>query len=370
MSLYTRSFSVLLISISLCFSSFYVLLPTLPLYVQFIGGTQEEAGIVVGILTLSSVLFRPYFGKVTDRKGRRPMLLVGAFIFFISSACYGVTESVIGLILVRILHGTGIAAFTIASVAMIADMSPPHRRGEAFGAFGMAAMVALSGAPAAGTWVMEQYSFRGIFLMAAILAGLSFVLCLTVKETLGNPEVASSGSLEGTYLPSVIIMLCTITFGSIVAFLPLFAEDIPDFGLYYTSYALASVAVRLPLGRISDKVGHRKIILPGMMVLFVALALLSQSRSFWILMLSGVLYGLGFSSVYPSLTALLVDRVHDEARARGLAWFTASFDMGITIGSFVFGFVPLGMIYPVGAVIILGGAGLFLAVEFVKIPFK
>jgi hypothetical protein len=65
-----------------------------------------------------------------------------------------------------------------------------------------------------------------------------------------------------------------------------------------------------------------------------------------------------------------VDRVQDEARARGLAWFTASFDMGVTIGSFVFGFIPLGRIYPVGAVIVLGGAGLFLAVEFAKIPFK
>ena len=162
-------------------------------------------------------------------------------------------------------------------------------------------------------------------------------------------------------------MLCTITFGAIVAFLPFFAENIPDFGLYYTAYALASVAVRLPLGRISDRVGHTRIILPGMLVLSAALALLSQSRAFWMLMVSGVLYGVGFSSVYPSLTALLVERVRDDARARGLAWFTASFDLGITVGSFAFGFIPLGMIYPAGALIVLGGAGLFLAVEFVRV---
>ncbi|MBU7015493.1 MAG: MFS transporter [Theionarchaea archaeon] len=368
MSLYTRSFLALLVSISLCFSSFYVLLPTLPLYVQHIGGTQKEAGIIIGILTLSAVLFRPYFGKITDRKGRKLMLQVGAFLFLLSSALYGPASSVTGLILVRILHGTGIAAFTTASIAMIADMSPTGRRGEAFGAFGMAAMIALSGAPAAGTWVLDHSSFREMFLLTVGLSGISFGLCLTVKETLDHPREVQSGSLEGTYLPSATIMLCTITFGAIVAFLPFFAGEIPDFGLYYTGYALASVAVRLPLGKVSDRVGHRKVILPGMIVLSVALGLLSESRSLWMLVVSGVLYGVGFSSVYPSLTALLVERVHDEARARGLAWFTASFDLGITVGSFAFGFVPLGMIYPVGALTVLGGAGLFLAVEFLKVP--
>lgn len=363
MPLYTKNMVLLLISISLFFSSFYLLLPTLPLYVQDMGGDQKIVGIIIGVFTISSVIVRPFSGRFTDRFGRRIFLILGALIFFISPLLYYTTTTVPALFLVRIFHGLGIAFFTVSAVAMIADMSPPGRRGEAFGAFGLSAMIALTGSPAVGTWLLTQFSFRGVFYTEAFLAGMSLLSCFFVSETFHSGEPQHNGAAKGVFLPSTIIFVCTLTYGSIVAFLPFSAHDISDFGLYYTAYALSSIAVRIPVGRISDRVGRHTVILPGLVAISGGLFLLSQSHTLPLLVLSGLLYGVGFSSVYPTLTALIVDTTPEEARARGLSIFTAFFDLGIGGGSFVFGFFPLHWIYPVGAVVILSGAFLYYLAE-------
>jgi MFS family permease len=358
MSLYTKNMLILLVTIGVFFFSFYILLPVLPVYVQYLGGTQIEIGVTIGIFTASSVLVRPFVGKYTDTHGRKPMLVVGAIIFLISPFLYMGVSTVFQILLVRIIHGIGIATFTTSAVTMIADISPDTRRGEAFGAFGLAAMVALSGAPATGIWVYTAFSFSAVFWIGGILGGFSLVLSFAVAETFHHPAEFIKNSVEKAYIPSIIIFLCTVTYGSIVAFLPFFASDIPAFGLYYTAYAISSIAVRLPIGRVSDRIGYTNVIIPGLVILSVALLVLSQSYRLSLLILSGILYGIGFSSVYPTLTALLVDKIPKNARARGLAMFTASFDLGIAAGSIGFGLIPLSWMYLAGAFII--GAGLML----------
>ncbi|MBU7031019.1 MAG: MFS transporter [Theionarchaea archaeon] len=366
MSLYTKNLMILLASITLFFSSFYLLFPTLPLYVEHIGGTQGEVGMIVGIFTLSSVLFRPIAGKIADNFGRKAVLIMGALIFLVSPLFYIRAHTVHLLLLVRIFHGIGIAAFATAAIAMIADMSPSTRRGEAFGVFGMATALALSVSPAMGTWVLETYSFTGVFLMEALMAGSAVVFGSMVEETHENRKCDVNHSIRGAILPSFIILLCTVTYGSIVAFLPFFAQDIPSYGFFYTFYAFSAIVIRIPMGRISDKVGRNTIIVPGLIILSASLVILSESRGLLHLIFSGILYGIGFNSVYPTLTALLIDRIPEEVRARGLSFFTASFDLGISIGSFVFGLLPLLWIYPLGAMVILGALSLFFTVEYLK----
>ena len=360
--LYTKNLIILLISICVFFSSFYLLFPTLPLYVQLIGGTQQEVGIVIGVFTLSSVLLRPFIGKFTDIHGRKFMLITGALIFLVSPFFYYCASTVLALVLVRIFHGIGIAAFTTSSVSMIADMSPTHRRGEAFGAFGLAAMIALTVAPAGGTWLLTHFSFSTIFLTEAVLAAIALVLSFAVKETFHKKSIQYNRT-KSVLLPSLLIFMVTITYGSIVAFLPFFANNISGFGLYYTAYAVSSIGTRIPLGKVSDRVGRHTIIIPGLIMTAAALFLLSRSLTLPPLLYSGVLYGIGFSSVYPTLTALLVDRIPEKERARNIAVFTASFDLGIVVGSIGFGIVPLPLIYPSGSVIILLGTLLFYLAE-------
>jgi MFS family permease len=198
------------------------------------------------------------------------------------------------------------------------------------------------------------------------MAGIALILGFLVRETHKNPKNYVRKSIKGAILPSAMILLCTVTYGSIVAFLPFFARDIPNYGFYYTSYALSSILIRIPIGRMSDRVGRGTIIIPGMVTLSVSLLLLSASNSLLLLICSGFLYGVGFNSVYPVLTALLVDRVPEEVRARSLSLFTASFDMGVAMGSFVFGLVPLLWIYPLGALVGLGGLLLFSMIEYVR----
>ncbi len=354
MPLYTKNLLILLTAVLLFFSSFYLLLPTLPLYVLDIGGDQKDAGFIIGIFTLSSVFFRPFAGKFTDRIGRKNLMITGAFIFFVSPFFYSLATYTETLLLVRFFHGIGIAAFTVSSITLIADTAPIDRRGEAFGAFGLSAMIALTVSPAVGTWLLT-FSFTEVFLTAAALSGVCVFLCFLVEEPFHSYTNPPPFEFKKVVLPSVIILLCTITYGSIIAFLPFFAEHISGFSLYYTCYALSSIVIRIPIGRISDVVPRQKIILPGLFTVSISLILLYASHSLILLAFSGFLYGIGFSSVYPTLTAFLVDRIPEEARAQGLSYFTASFDLGIALGSVIFGFFPLFLIYPLGSVIVFTG---------------
>lgn len=92
-----------------------MLLPTLPLYAQTLGGKETLAGTIVGLFTLSAVLVRPWFGNMLDRKGRKLILIIGVGIFFVSALAYNIAFSIITLLALRVIHGIGWGASTTAT---------------------------------------------------------------------------------------------------------------------------------------------------------------------------------------------------------------------------------------------------------------
>jgi len=80
----------------------YLLMPTLPVYVQQIGGGNTAAGLIIGLFSLSAVLARPLFGKLMDSRGRKVVLITGAIIFLIPTVAYRWTDSVWVLLLLRL----------------------------------------------------------------------------------------------------------------------------------------------------------------------------------------------------------------------------------------------------------------------------
>ena len=103
--LFSKNFILTSLSTFTLFSSFYFLLITLPIYIQKIGGTESEIGLIIGVFTISAVLLRPFIGKEVDRRGRKIILISGIVIFLISMILYDYTKNVTSLLLLRVLHG-------------------------------------------------------------------------------------------------------------------------------------------------------------------------------------------------------------------------------------------------------------------------
>lgn len=373
--LWSKNFVLICLANFCYFGSFYFLLPTLPQYVAVLGGTPGQVGLVMGFFTLASVVVRPYFGKTADRRGRKLFMLLGSGFFILFPVIYNYVLAVVPLYLVRAAHGLAHASFLSGSMAYVADMAPPNRRGEVIGIYGTSNVVAMALFPAWGAAIIKDTgSFPYLFMVSAITAAVGFAAITLLGDIrpLAGPglkhlSIMETGRRRGVLIPSLALFSGATSYGALLTFLPLFAPQrgLNDFGIFFTVYAASTILSRVAAGRLSDRIGRRKVIIPFMIVLAVAVFLLPFMNSLWMLAVIGVLFGLGFGSFYPTLNALVVDLTPPPERGGALAFFTAFMDVGITTGSMVLGFAGGLLGYPVMyglcGVIVLAGLITFAA---------
>jgi len=338
------------------FGSFYILVPAMPQYVVSLGGTTSQVGLIMGFFTFSSVVVRPYFGNMSDIRGRKSLMLLGSGFFVLFPLVYMAVSTLVPLYLVRIAHGFAHAAYLVAAMAYIADMAPPHRRGEVIGIFGVANILGMAVFPAWGTHVLSSGgSFQYLFFLGALTASVSFVAIMLVADI--RPPARSGlksrgflkvGGRRAVLIPSLALLSGATCYGAVLTFLPLFApqRNLPDFGIFFTVFAFSTILSRVIGGRLSDRIGRRKIIVPCMALLTLSVWMLPFLHTLWFLAVTSFLFGLSFGSFLPTLNALVVDYAPVHERGSALAFFMSFMDVGITVGSMALGFVAGSYGYP------------------------
>ena len=352
--LISRDFLLTCASSFLFYGSFYFLLSTLPLYVEDVGGNKSDIGLVMGAFTITAMLLRPLVGRVSDQRGRRPLMLLGALVFIASSAAYNTVHSVPALIGLRLLHGVGMASYNTAAVALVADIAPDTRRGEAMGFFGTFANLAMASLPAVGIAIKDMSSFHVLFWVSAATGVSALLMTLPIAEPARHmPAAEQPPSSRGPLLelsvagPAVAMFCACLAYGTVVTFVAPHAEErrLGNPGLFFTAMAVALVAVRWGSGRLSDTLGRWTVILPGMLALGAALVLLAQSYSQPSFLAAGVVYGLGFGAAQPALLALAVDLSPPERRGAAMGTFFMAFELGIGLGAVLMGLVAQATSY-------------------------
>lgn len=335
------------------FGSFYFLLATLPVYIIQVGGKETETGLIIGIFATTALLLRPFLGRVADVKGKKITVVLGALILSVSGLLYNEATTVPLLLVLRAFHGIGWAAFGTAASALVADIVPAARRGEAMGYYGMFINLAMAIGPATGVFLQKSSGFSTLFLSSAGIAFGAFLISLKLSEPsrpgIENPRRGGNAPLlvRSALFPSLILCLLALTYASVVSFLPLFAREreLGNPGLFFTVYAIISISTRSVAGWLSDRYGRASVIVPGLFFSFVALLLLSRTFSLPMLLMTAFIYGLSFAAVQPALMALAIDRVSPFARGAAMGTFTAAMDLGIGVGSFIWGFMAEKMGY-------------------------
>lgn len=349
------------------FFSFYLLLPTIPLYARTLGIPESEIGLIVGFFAFTSMTVRPWTGWAADRYGRRPLLAAGALLFLAASLLYVWSRAVGTLLLVRLVHGTGMGLFPTSATAVVADIAPPERRGEAMGFYGAASNLALASGPLLGIWVAERHGFPALFTLSALAAALSLGLAFSLAETLPvRRRVAfgfSSMLSRAALFPSAILFCLMATYGVQIAFLPLYVRSVGagNPGLFFMVFALVVALVRGYAGRLSDRLGRAPVTAAGMVLSGLGTAGIALSGEPLALVLSGVLYGIGFGAAQPSLMAWTADLVPPLERGKAMGTFFTAFELGIGVGATGFGLVLGRAGFPAtfavaGAVALVGGA--------------
>ncbi|KGK86308.1 arabinose ABC transporter permease [Desulfosporosinus sp. HMP52] len=376
--IWSKTFFLILLVSFLMFMSMYMLLPTLPLYAQSLGGNETIAGTIVGIFTLSAVLVRPWFGNLLDYRGRKLILLIGISIFLVSVIAYNLAFTIISLLTIRAVHGIGWGASTTATGTMASDVIPAARRAEGMGYYGIAATIAMSLGPALGLYLVKYNSYSLLFAGSALLAGLGLIGSFFINYETSNKRQDKSKVphvkgviLEITAIPSALVLFfITLTYGGIVSFLPAYAgfRGVDNIGIFFTVYALVLLLGRPIIGKLSDKYGPRMFLVPGILMLVAALVLLSIASSLPMFLLVAILYGLGFGTVQPILNALVITLSPPERRGAANATFAVAMDLGIGLGAVILGFIAqeLGYAYMYGSSVIFALLALVMYFSFLR----
>jgi MFS family permease len=373
--IFTRDFSLAIVANLFSFTSMHLLLATLPLYVVALGGTVSDAGIVLACFTLTAVIVRPWIGRLSDRRTKKTIMLVGAVITAVSSLLYEPAHTVPLLMAVRVLHGVGWAAFGTAASALAADLAPLPRRGEAMGYFGVGMNVAMAVGPALGVYLVGRTGYGALFLTAMVLSAAAALTTAGIVEPKREPGHDAhqlgwrSFILPSALFPSVVLFTNALTYASVVALLPLFAEEakLGNPGLFFTVFSVVVLVLRGPLGKLSDRHGRVVVVAPGLVFTFVALLVLSQAQSTAAMLVVAVLYAIGVGAAQPTLMAMTVDRAGPQERGAAMGTFTTAMDLGIGVGSVVWGVVAQAFGFPamyvaaslmglVGVAVLLTGA--------------
>ncbi|MEK7280772.1 MAG: MFS transporter, partial [Chloroflexota bacterium] len=211
-------------------SSVTVLLATLPIYIFKIGARQSEVGLIIGIFAITALIARPFSGIAADMWGRRLFMILGSIGMAVSAVLYVIATSTAPMLGVRILQGLTFSVTSTAATALVADISPPLRRGEAVGYFGMSNNLSMASGPALGVLLMELIDFKGLFWVAGGLAVVSFMLAFLVREPVrqSRPSFIHRPALieRSALFPTFIFYSFAFGGGAVVTFLPLFASEL------------------------------------------------------------------------------------------------------------------------------------------------
>ncbi|MEG3863074.1 MFS transporter [Microcoleus sp. herbarium12] len=332
------------------------LLPTLPLYVQSVGGSKQQIGFVMGAFAIGLLLSRPQLGKIADSRGRKQVLLLGVSVAALAPIGYLFAQSVPLLLFLRAFHGISIAAFTTAYSALVTDLSPPGKRGELIGYMSLAAPIGLAFGPAMGGFIQAGVGYPALFAMSAAFATTALFFTSKVAEP-NFAELTKSDSLSEdknsqkywqmlwnprVRIPALVLLLVGLVFGTLSTFMPLFIQETKvnlNPGLFYSTAAIASFSLRLVTGRASDKYGRGLFISGGLICYAVSMLLLYFADSSGAFLIAALIEGVAGGTVLPMMVTLMSDRCEPQERGRLFSICIGGFDLGIALAGPTLGFV-------------------------------
>ncbi|CEG28351.1 MFS transporter [Bacillus sp. B-jedd] len=367
--IWTRDFILICFANFFIFLGFQMTLPTIPLFVEHLGGNDQMIGYVVGAFTFSALLIRPYAGQALESRGRKFVFLIGLAIFVLSVGSFGFAGGMAFLFLMRFVQGLGWGFSTTASGTIATDLIPAERRGEGMGYYGLSGNIALAAGPSLGLILAGLLTFQNLFLLCAALGLGSLLLASMIRykkvEKSQKTVAVKWDFYEKTAVqPSILLFFMTVTFGGIASFLPLYTAQKGIVGIqwYFLIYALALMLTRAFAGQLYDRKGHRAVFIPGALFVLAAMILLAWLPNTAVLYIAAALYGFGFGTVQPGLQAWALEKSPRNRRGMANATFFSFFDLGVGAGALLFG--QIGHIFGYGSIYKASAISIFISILY------
>jgi predicted MFS family arabinose efflux permease len=346
------------------FTAAGVAIYALPPYVTGpVGSDKAGAGLAFGAFAVTALVLRPFAGRLSDSRGRRPLLVGGALLGAAMMFLTAFADTLPLVVVLRLALGVAEAAFFVAAFAALADLAPPSRLGEALSYNSLGLYLGLTLGPPLGELLVRSIGFTAAWYGAAVL----LLMAASIIHGIGETRTPRSDAEEPTSLihwkavpPAIGFLASVIPMGGFLAFAALHADGV---GLRPTSLPLAVYGAVVVVGRIAfAKVPDR---LPPLPLGAVALTTIATGMSVMALwsapagvLVGAALVGVGVTFSTPAFFSAIFATAKPSERGAASGVASACIDIGFGGGPIVLGLAAesLGISWAFGV-----GAGVALA---------
>jgi len=364
--LVTGGLARVLLSAFMTLTSFYVLLSVIPLYVRATGGGTRGAGLATGALLLSAVVAELAAPGLIRRFGSRMVLGLGAALLGVPALALLASGQLATIVASSLLRGLGFGLTGVATGVLIAELVPAGRRGEGIGLSGVAesipAIVALPG----GVWLAGHAGYPVVIWIAAVTALCPLAVLPGLprqprehrkprehwqprerRQPRESRKLLDGLRDAGLRRPFLVFLAATMPAGAVAAFLPLaLARSGNAAALGLLAQAVAATASRWWAGRIGDRYGQARLLLPGAVVTAAGIAALIWVTSPAAMYAGMCLFGMGFGILESVTFTLMIERVPPSAYGTASALWNLAYDAGYGAGPVLLGVAVSSIGYP------------------------
>ncbi len=349
--LWTRDFSLAFGANFLMAFGFYLLMPTLPIYLtQELGLTKGMAGLIMSAYVVAALAMRPFSGFLIDTFPRKTLYVTSFVLFAGLSVTYLGATGAISFLVLRLLHGLAWGVITTSGNTLAIDLVPPERRGEGIGYYGMSMNIAMALGPMTGLLLADHFAYAQVF-QAAILShflGLGLAFCLRVPQKPHHRHAVLS--LDRFLLikgvpAGITLLFVTISYGLVLAFAAMYGKDhrIGHTGLFFVVLAAGILGSRFVTGRFLDRGHCERVGVLGAVLAAASLLLLGLFPVAGCYFAAALTLGFGYGMNFPALQTMIVNQgTHHQRGTANSTYFTA-FDLGVGAGMLMGGRIAQSM---------------------------
>lgn len=346
-SLWTRAFLLAWVANFLHSTGFHAFLHW-PGWLDARGETEVVIGLLVAAMSVAAIVTRPFVGRMMDTRGRRVVMIVGGIIHVLATMLYLALDlladpSFVAIIGVRVVHGVAQAAMFSVLFTYAADIVPAERRAEGIAVYGISGMIPMAVGVLLGDWVIVDGDYSRVFQLAGVCAFAGLLASAMLPEThSGAPGRSFLAAARAPELRPLWFVGTSFAMGlaAYFVFLKTYLIEAPQLGsmtLFFTTYAVAAVLLRVLFGWVPERLGLIRVLIPSLVIGGAGLGMIALATNPLHMVIAAVACGVGHGFAFPIISALVVMRAQPDERGSAIALFTALFDLGVLLGGPCFG---------------------------------
>lgn len=303
-----------------------------PLFAASFGVPIFLVTLITSTNAVSRVVSAPILGMLTDRYGRKPMLIAGCVLRGLSAWAEYYSDSYLLFLILEFIGGIGVSMWVTGSSILMADVTTTADRGRTMAIRSLSSRVGNITGPMVGAFLAAAFELRSIFLFnAATKVVMIAILIYLVGESRPDVAVQRRGRAAArdllllfTNRPFLLIALASFALsmmgmGVFNTMFPVYLKDAinltaSDIGLMFTAAATSAFILTYPAGWLADQYGRKRTLVPGLFILGIAAFLLSQVTGFLSVMVLAAFYGAGEALAQGASQAYVADIAPPDRR--------------------------------------------------------